>query len=74
MDFPGGALVKNQPANAEDAGLIPGSGRPLPWKRKWSPTPVFLPGKSVDRGACRVMVFGVTNELDMTKQLNSNNL
>ena len=27
--FPGGTAVKNLPANAEDAGLIPGWGRPL---------------------------------------------
>ena len=72
VHFPGGTLVKSQPANAEDAGLIPGSGRPISWKRKWQPTPVFLPGKSVDRGPCRVMVHGVTKELDMTKQLNNN--
>ena len=26
-DFPGGTVVKNPPANAGDAGLIPGSGR-----------------------------------------------
>ena len=26
--FPGGAVVKNLPANAEDTGLIPGPGRP----------------------------------------------
>ena len=26
-DFPGGAVVKNQPANAGDTGLIPGPGR-----------------------------------------------
>ena len=25
--FPGGSVVKNPPANAEAAGLIPGSGR-----------------------------------------------
>ena len=25
--FPGGSVVKNPPANAEDVGLIPGSGR-----------------------------------------------
>ena len=31
-DFPGGAVVKNPPANAGDMGLIPGPGRPhLPW-------------------------------------------
>ena len=27
MDFPGGAVVKNPPANAENMGLIPGLGR-----------------------------------------------
>ena len=26
-DFPGGAVVKNVPANAEDTGSIPGPGR-----------------------------------------------
>jgi len=25
--------------------LIPGLGR-FPWRRKWQPTPVFLPGES----------------------------
>ena len=29
MGFPGGAVVKNPPANARDAGSIPGMGRPL---------------------------------------------
>ena len=43
--FPGSSMVKNPPANIEDVGLIPGSGR-LPWRRKWQPTPVFLLGKS----------------------------
>ena len=27
QDFPGGTVVKNLPANAEDTGLIPGPGR-----------------------------------------------
>ena len=44
--FPGGSVVKNPPANTGDVGLIPGSGRFVPWRRKWQPTPVFLPGKS----------------------------
>ena len=33
------------PANAEDAGFIPGSEK-IPWRRKWQPTLIFLPGKS----------------------------
>ena len=39
------SVLKNLPANAGDMGSIPGSERP-PWRRKWEPTPVFLPGKS----------------------------
>ena len=45
LGFPGGSVVKNPPANAEDAGSIPGLRR-FPWRRKCQPTPVFLPGKS----------------------------
>ena len=30
--------------NAGDTGLTPGSGR-SPWRRKWQPTAVFLPGE-----------------------------
>ena len=40
-------MVRNPLAKAGDArdmGLIPGWGR-SPWKRKWQPTPTFLPGK-----------------------------
>ena len=39
---------KGSAYNAGDSGevgLIPGSGR-FPWRRKWKPTPVFLPEKS----------------------------
>ena len=45
MGFPGGSVLKSPPANAGDAGSVPGSGR-CPCRRKWQPTPVFLPGKS----------------------------
>ena len=41
-------VVKNSRANAGDTrevGSIPGSGR-FPWRRKWQPTPVFLPRES----------------------------
>ena len=31
-DFPGGSVVKNQPANAKEVGLIPDPGRVhIPW-------------------------------------------
>ena len=40
-------MVKNPPANAGDAGdgFHPWVGK-IPWRRKWQPTPVFLPGAS----------------------------
>ena len=44
MSLPGDSRVKNPPANAGDAGSIPGLGRKLQL------TPVFLTGKSMDRG------------------------
>ena len=46
--FPGGSEVKVSASNLGDLGSIPGSGRPpkTPWRRKWHPTPVFLPGES----------------------------
>ena len=41
---PGGSVVKNLPANAGDADSIPGLEK-TPWRRKWQPTSVFLPGE-----------------------------
>ena len=38
-------MAKNPPADAGDAGLIPGSGRAA-GEGKWQSTAVFLPGKS----------------------------
>ena len=33
--------------------------RKIPWRRKWQPTLVFLPGESQDRGAWRATVHRV---------------
>ena len=43
--FPGGSEVKASACNVGEPGSIPGSGR-FPWRRKWQPTPVLLPGES----------------------------
>ena len=47
--FPGGTVVENLPANAGDSrdacGFDPWVGK-IPWRRKWRPTPVFLPEES----------------------------
>ena len=42
---PSGSEGKASACNAGDPGSIPGLGR-FPWRRKWQPTPVFMPGKS----------------------------
>ena len=42
--FSDGLAVRNPPANARDACLIPWVGK-IPWRREWQPTPVFLPGE-----------------------------
>ena len=55
----------NLPANVEDVGLSPGSGRSL-GERNSKPTPLFLPGKSHGQRAWWATVHGVTKELDMT--------
>ena len=47
LGFPGGAEVKNLPANSGDTGdegPIPGVGK-ISWRRAWQPTTVFLPGE-----------------------------
>ena len=43
--FQDGSDGKEFTCNAGDGGLISGWGN-MPWRRKWQPTPVFLPGKS----------------------------
>ena len=74
MGFPGGAVVKNLPANAgdlRDRGSIPGIGRSTgegngnPFQSSYLENPL-------DRGAWRAAVHGVTKESDMTEQLNNN--
>ena len=55
-------MVKNSLANAGDIGLIPGSGRSP--RRKWQPTPVFLPGKSHGQEPGRLQSHVVAKESD----------
>ena len=62
-------VVQNPPANAgdrRDAGLIPGK---MPWRRKWQPMSVFLPGESHgQRSLVGYSPWGL-KELDMTELL-----
>ena len=68
-------LVKNLPANAEDArdvGSISGSGR-YPVKVKDNTLQYSCLGNPMDRGAWLATVLEVERDSDMTEQLNNNN-
>ena len=59
QDFPDGTVVKNLPANAGDAGSIPGPGR-SPAGRNDNPVQYSCLENSMDSGACQAAVHGVT--------------
>ena len=59
IGFPGSSVVKNLPANAGDAGLIPGSGR-SPGGGNGNPLQYSCLEHSMDRGSWRALVHGVT--------------
>ena len=58
MGFPGGAVVKNLPANAGDPGSIPGSERSA-GIGNGNPLQYSCLGNSMDRGAWQATVHGV---------------
>ena len=62
VGVPGGAVVKNLPDNVgrcKRHGFYPWVGK-IPWRRKWQPTPTFLPGESHgQRGAWRGAVHSI---------------
>ena len=67
LGFPGGSVIKNLSANARDSNFIPGSVEKIPWRRKWQPTPVFLPGKSHGQRSLAGYSPCGCNKLDTTK-------
>ena len=60
--FPGSTVVKNLPVNAGDARYT-GS---IPWRRKWQPTPIFLPGRFHGQRSLVGYSPGGHKESDMT--------
>ena len=52
-------------------GFDPWVGK-IPWKRKWQPTPVFLPGRYHRQRSRAAAVHGIAEESDTTQQLNNN--
>ena len=63
--FPGGLVVKNPPANAKDAGLIPGCER-SPGGGQGNPLQYSCLENPMNREVRWAMVHGVTKEFDMT--------
>ena len=51
--------------------MIPGWGR-FPWRRKWQPTPVFLPGKFHGQRSLAGYMPWDHKELDITERLTQN--
>ena len=60
--------AKESAYNAGDLGPIPGLGR-FPWRRKWQPTPVFLPGESQGQRSLPGYSLWGCRELDMNERL-----
>ena len=58
MGFPGGSVVKNLLANAEDIGSIPDPGR-TPREGKGNPLQYSCLGNPMDRGAWQATVHGI---------------
>ena len=67
---PGGSAVKNPPPNAEDMCSIPGSGRSL-GGGNGNPLQNYCLGNSMDRGAWRAIVHGVTKSWTQLKSLST---
>ena len=64
MGFPNSSMVKNLPANAIDAGSIPGLGR-FTGEGNGKPLQYSCLGDPIDKGAWRATVHGVAKESDM---------
>ena len=65
MGFPGGSMIRNPPADAEDMGLIPGSER-FPEKGNGNPLQYSCLGNPIDRGVWQATVHEVAKESNTT--------
>ena len=71
LGCPGGSVVKNPPANAGGAGLIPGLGR-SPGGGHSNPLQYSCLKNPMDRGAWQTTVHGVTETRTQVKWLSVN--
>ena len=67
--FPGGSVVKNLPANAGDAGLIPGLER-TPGEGNDNPLQYSCLGNSMDRGAWQTPLQFMASQKGQTQLSN----
>ena len=67
--FPGDSAVRNLPARYRRCKFSPWVGK-IPWRRKWQPTPVVLPGKSHGQRSLEGPSPWGHRELDTTLWLN----
>ena len=64
--FPCGSNGKESACSVGDLGSVPGK---IPWRRKWQPTPVFLPGEFCGLSCLVDYSPWGCKELDMIEQL-----
>ena len=60
-------MVNNLPT-VQRPGFSPGVGK-IPLRRKWQPTPLFLPGEFQGQRSLAAAVHGVANSWDTTERL-----
>ena len=70
LAFPGGSSGKEPTCQGRRHRFHPWVGK-IPWRRKWHPIPLFLPGKSMDRGAWRATVSGVEESQTQLQRLST---
>ena len=68
LGFPGGSDSKASACNTGDPVFNPWAGK-IPWRRKWQPTPVFLPGKSHGQRTLAGYSLPGHTELNMTEAI-----
>ena len=69
--FPGGSVVKRICLQCRRHGFNPWVGK-IHWRRKWQPTPVFLPEKSHEQRSLASYSLLGRKESDMTEWLINN--
>ena len=71
--FPGDTVVKNPPANTGDHQRLRFDPwvRKFSWRRKWQPTPVFLPGEFHEQRSLAGYSPWGCKELDTTERLST---